>query len=362
MTPDRSDGPPSLTKAQAQQRVDQVSAFGRELLDLERDGVLRLAPEDRARLDAYHAGLLGQFANRFDVDRSDRQRQMSLGMRIASLLGAVTLSAAVVLFFNRIWGLLATPAQLAVLVAAPLLMLVAIDVAARRERTLYVASIMAAVATAAFILDVNVVGVIFNMRPSPYALALWSAFAFIVAYTYGLRLLLAAGITAVMAFACALAAKSAGLDMAVSIGRPEPLLPAGALALAAASLGPNRRREGFPETWRLVGSIALLVPLIFLSTWSGVFSYLRWPEKVLGPIYDVAGFALAGAGIWVGIRAGWREVVRVATGFLVVFLYAKCFDWWWDWMPRYLFFLLLGGLAVAVLIVLGRFRSRLREV
>jgi uncharacterized membrane protein len=64
----------------------------------------------------------------------------------------------------------------------------------------------------------------------------------------------------------------------------------------------------------------------------------------------------------VGIRAGWRELVRVATGFLVVFLYAKCFDWWWDWMPRYLFFLLLGALAVAVLVVLGRYRSRLKEV
>jgi uncharacterized membrane protein len=351
-----------MNKTQAQQRADQIGAFARELAELGREGVLQLAPDERARLDAYHAGLLEQLAGQFDVDRSDRQRQMSLGMRIASLLGAVTLSAAVVLFFYRVWGLLATPAQLAVLVAAPLLMLAATEIAARREKTLYVASIMAAAATAAFILDVNVVGVIFNMRPSPYALALWSAFALIVAYTYGLRLLLAAGIATATAFVCALVAKTAGLDMSVSIARPEPLLPAGALAIAASFLASNRRRPGFPETWRLVGSIALLVPLIFLSTWSGVFSYLRWPEKVLGPIYDVAGFALGGAGIWVGIRSGWREVVRVATGFLVVFLYAKCFDWWWDWMPRYLFFLLLGGLAVAVLIVLGRFRSRLKEV
>ena len=91
-----------MTKSQAQHRVDQVSAFTREILELERDGVLRLAPDDRARLDAYHAGLLEQLAGQFDVDRSDRQRQMSLGMRIASLLGAVTLSAAVVLFFYRV--------------------------------------------------------------------------------------------------------------------------------------------------------------------------------------------------------------------------------------------------------------------
>lgn len=361
MTSDPDD-PTPLTQAEAQQRVSQVSAFTRELAELERAGLLKLAPADRDRLDAYHAGLLDRLARRFDVDRSERQRQMSLGMRIASLLGAVTLSAAVVLFFYRVWGLLATPAQLGVLTAAPLLLLAAVAVAARREKTLYVASILAVVATVAFILDVNVVGMIFNMRPSPYALALWSAFAFIVAYAYGLRLLLSAAIVMAMACLCMIAAKAAGLDLAVSIGRPEPLLPAGALALGAAFLAPNRRRAGFPETWRFAGSFAVLVPLIFLSTWSGVFSYIPWPEKVLGPIYDVAALALAGAGIWVGIRAGWREVVNVAVGFLVVFLYAKCFEWWWDWMPRYLFFLLLGGLAVAVLVVLGRIRSGQRKV
>jgi hypothetical protein len=249
-----------------------------------------------------------------------------------------------------------------VLAAAPLLLLGAVDVAARREKTLYVASILAAAATAAFILNVSVVGAIFNMRPSPFALALWGALALVVAYTYGLRLLLAGGIAMSMLFLCMLAARAAGIDIGASIARPEPLLPAGALAFAASFLPANRRRPGFPETWRLVGSVAVLLPLIFLSTWAGVFSYLPWPERVTGSLYDVAGFVLGAAGIWFGIRAGWREVAQVSTGFLVIFVFAKCFDWWWDWMPRYLFFLLLGGLAVAVLVVLGRIRARQRRV
>ena len=353
---------PALTKARAQQRADQIEAFTHELGELEREGVLRLEPGDRARIDDYHARLLERLAGTFDVDRTERQRRMSLGMRIASLVGAVTLSAAVVLFFNRVWGLLATPAQLAVLAAAPLALLGAVDVAARREKTLYVASILAVAATAAFILNVSVVGAIFNMRPSPVAFALWGAFALVVAYTYGLRLLLAGGIAMAMLFLCMLAARAAGIDLGASIARPEPLLPAGALAFAASFLPANRRRPGFPETWRLVGSVAVLLPLIFLSTWAGVFSYLPWPKGVVGAMYDVAGFVLGAAGIWFGIRAGWREVVQVATGFLVIFVFAKCFDWWWDWMPRYLFFLLLGGLAVAVLVVLGRIRARQRRV
>jgi uncharacterized membrane protein len=352
----------ALTKGQAQQRADRIDAFRSELGALERDGVLTLAPGDRARVDAYHTGLLEQLAGRFDVDRSERQRRMSLGMRIASLIGAVTLSAAVVLFFYRVWGVLATPAQLAVLALAPVLLLGTVEIAARRERTLYVASILAITATAAFVLGVTVVGVIFNMRPSPVAFALWGAFALMVAYTYGLRLLLAGGIAMVMVFLCMVAARAAGLDIGASIARPEPLLPAGASFFAASFLPANRRRAGFPETWRLAGTVAVLLPVIFLSTWSGVFSYLPWPERVVGPMYDVIGFVLGAAGIWFGIRAGWREVVRAAAGFLVIFAFAKCFDWWWDWMPRYLFFLLLGGLAVVVLVVLGRIRSGQRSV
>jgi hypothetical protein len=225
-----------------------------------------------------------------------------------------------------------------------------------------VASILAITATAAFILDISVVGVIFNMRPSAIALALWAVFALALAYAYGLRLLLAGGLAMALGFCCVAVARTAGLDMSVSIGRPEPILAGGALVFAASNLPFNRRRPGFPETWRLAGSVAILLPLIFLSTWSGVFSYLPWPEPAVGSIYDVAGFLLGAAGIWFGIRAGWREVVQAATGFLVIFVFAKCFDWWWDWMPRYLFFLLLGGLAVAVLVVLGRIRARQRRV
>ena len=109
MTPEPADEISALTRIDAQQRADRIAAFTHELADLERAGVLRLDPGDRGRLDAYHAGLLDQLARRFDVDRSDRQRRMSLGMRIASLVGAVTLSAAVVFFFYRVWGLLSTP-------------------------------------------------------------------------------------------------------------------------------------------------------------------------------------------------------------------------------------------------------------
>ncbi len=46
----------------------------------------------------------------------------------------------------------------------------------------------------------------------------------------------------------------------------------------------------------------------------------------------------------------------------MLFVYAKCFDWWWEAMPRYLFFLMLGGLAIAAMVVLAKLRGRMKEV
>ena len=267
------------------------------------------------------------------------------------------------LFFYRVWGLLATPLQVAVLVAVPLLALGGVELAARREKTMYVATIMALVATTAFALNLSVMGSVFNIVPTPLGLAAWSAFALAVAYAWGLRLLLAAGLAAGMGYVVALVAVAAGVDWSLSsIARPEPLILVGALAVAASFAPWAGRPEGFPATWRLVGIVAALLPILFLSTWPEVFSYRLLPAAWLHRIYDAAGFALPPAAIWLGIKRRWPEMVNVSTGFLVLFVYAKCFDWWWSLMPRYLFFLLLGGLSVGTLVVLGRLRLRLRQV
>jgi hypothetical protein len=362
MNTTRDEAPPTASKLDAQRRADQVGAFGRELAQLEREGVLVLGPDQRAAVERHHARLLASLAGQFDVDRTEPQRQMALGMRVASLLAAVTLSAGVVLFFYRVWGLLTAPAQIAALVAMPLLLLGSVEVALRREPTRYIASIVAIIAAASFALDLNVVGAIFNMTPVPIVLAAWGAFALAVAYAYGLRLLLAAGTAAVMGYVVAAVAAATGVDWSVSVNRPEPLLLLGPCAFALSFRQSAARHEGFDATLRLVGTGALLLPLVFLSTWPEVFSYGLLPLWGLHAVYDTAGFVLPAAAIGWGIKRRWTDIVNAAAGFLVLFTYAKFFDWWWTALPRYLFFLILGGLAVATMLVLARLRRRLREV
>lgn len=181
------------SKLAAQRRADRIAAFRAELDELEREGVAALSADERAAVARHHDALLRELAERFDVDVAEGERQLSLGMRIASLLGAAALAASAFLLFRRVWGLISTPAQVAVLLAAPVLSLLAAGYAARRERSGYFAALLGAVAVACFVLDLTMLGRIFNVAPSYAPFLAWSAFGLLLAYAYGLRLLLAAG-------------------------------------------------------------------------------------------------------------------------------------------------------------------------
>ncbi len=74
-------------------------------------------------------------------------------------------------------------------------------------------------------------------------------------------------------------------------------------------------------------------------------------------MYQVFGFLAAGLAIWAGIRRRWNDVTYTGVAAFTLLLYIKALDWWWDWMPRWLFFLVLGGIAVAVMLVLGRVKA-----
>ena len=356
MSPEAEGSPEPESRVAAQRRADRVREFRAELEALEREGVAALDPEARARVDAHHERLLARLAERFEVDVTEGEKGLSRGMRIAAFLGALALAASAVLFFYRIWGLVPTTAQVAILAAAPLLALGATELAAWRERSGYFATLAGLVAFAAFVLDVSALGQVFNVTPSDTALLLWAAFGFLLAYAYGLRLLLAAGI---LAFVGWLSAETAGWGGCYWLHfgeRPENFLPAGVLLVAFPSLVAHRRLADFPPLYRTFGLLALLAPALVLANW-GEASYLPWAGGTIEAVYQVAGFVLSAGAIWLGLRFRWPEAVNTGTVFFVAFLWVKFVDWFWDWMPRYLFFLIVGATAVAALLVLKRLRS-----
>jgi len=154
----------------------------------------------------------------------------------------------------------------------------------------------------------------------------------------------------------------AGFEWSAFLARPEPLIVVGVAVTAGSFARPLVRAEGFRVVWRLAGMAGVLLPLLFLSAAPETFSYGWLPLTGLHLLYDAAGFLCPVAAAWYGLRRRWPDVVNGAAGFLVVFVYVKCFDWWWDVMPRYLFFLMLGGLALGTLVLLGRLRKQTGQV
>jgi hypothetical protein len=61
--------------------------------------------------------------------------------------------------------------------------------------------------------------------------------------------------------------------------------------------------------------------------------------------------------IMLGLRTDWTEGVYLGALGFIVLLYTKFFQWWWDWMPAYLFFLIVGLVAVGMILVLRRVRA-----
>jgi uncharacterized membrane protein len=341
------------TREEAQRRADRIGAFREELRALEREGALVLSTGQRAGLQAHHESLLEGLAGRFDVDRTEGQKRLSLAMRVTALLGALALAAAGYAFLYRFWGALASPAQVALLVSVPLSILAGMEAAARRERTLYVTLIAGILAVVAFVLDLSYLAGIRNVPLPPGSLLLFAAVSGLLAYAYGLRLLLVAALLLLGGF---VATFTGAAELCAWHGfgrRPENFLPLAAALFFVPSVLPHRELPGFPRAFRSVGLVFLFVPLLLLGT-SGHASYLPWSAPRIEALYQAAGFFLAALAIWRGTRRGEAETTNLGGAAFVVFLYVRFYEWWWNWMPRWVFFLVLGLVAVLVLLAIRR--------
>lgn len=344
----------------AQARADQIHAFRKELTRLEAEGVETFSDEQSARVAAHHERLLADLAERFDVDVSSTQRQMSIGLRIASFLGAAALSASAVLFFRRIWGTLPTSGQVLILVLAPVVFLVAAQFTSRRERTPYLTSLLTLLAIACFVLDLTVLGEIFNLPASSGAFLAWGLFAVALGRGNHLRLPMATGLVSLGIWVAAMVQVLLGHPWWTCFHRPESLLPAAVAVLILPSLASRATPGGLAPASRLVGMVGFFGTMLVLSE-SGGNSYLPLESETVEATYQILGVFLAGAATAWGLRRRWPEVTWSGAAFFALFLFIKFVDWWWDWMPRYLFFLIVGLAVLGILVLVQRLRRRFQQ-
>jgi hypothetical protein len=341
----------------AQRRANRIRAFRAELDALQSEGVVTLAEEQRHAIEAHHQKLLRSWAAEHDIDQSDAASQLSLGMRIVSLLAAIALTATIYSLVARFWSGFELPLQATLLCAFPLGCLVAVELSAQRERSLYVASIFALAAFGTYWLAVGELSQLLGVPITTPAIWAGALYGLSLAIPYGFRLILAGALAALLIALAGSAFQMVGMPWTHVLEFPE-LITAAALMLALLAPRLQPRDPSFATVTRIVGFATGFLGLILLST-SGRLSLLPLSSTVAQSIYQGIMLTAGLTTMTVALRRRWNETVYVTAGALTLFIVVRFVDWFWDMLPRYLFFLLLTALAFAWLLALRRVRQRM---
>ena len=241
-----STEPPDLPDhSERRQRAEQIRVFRDELERLRRAGALSLDEAQQQALAAYHRLLLAGDANRCDSDHERHDRQLSLGMRIASFLGALALAASVFFHFHQFRGLFAETAQVAILIASALASLGLTAALQQRDRSAYFCKLAALLSFACSVLNLSLLAQIYKVTPSDRVLLPWAGLALLLAYACDLRLLLV-GILCLIGFLAARAGIWGGVYWLYAGQRPENFFVAAALLLAVPRLVDHRTTPALP--------------------------------------------------------------------------------------------------------------------
>ncbi len=337
-----------------QVRASAIIAFREELARLEREGVVALDPAARDQIRAHHDATLSALAAHGDVDLNASAARLSAGMQIATLLGTIALSAAYALFVSAHWGALVLPLQLALVILPPLVLAGLTHVAAAWERSGYVASLLGTVAAIAFATNLGTLGQLYNLPDSRTALLAVGGFAMLLAYGYGLTLPLIVGIGGIGGWLWTLGAIPLGLWWRDGFTVIEPLLLVGLLALTAPAW--MRGPANFAPWWRGMGATVLVLGLLIVESNGELSGFAGSDLRTLEIGYKLVGAVVLAALVAWGIRRDQRLVMQIGSAGAVLYLFMRLVDWFWDLLPKWAFFLLLGAFALAVLLLLRRLR------
>jgi uncharacterized membrane protein len=88
-------------------------------------------------------------------------------------------------------------------------------------------------------------------------------------------------------------------------------------------------------------------------------SYLPLEAKTVERVYEFGGLLTSAGAIWLGIVRQWTGIVNTGSVFFTIFLFFRLYHWWWDWMPKYLFFAAIGALSIVLVVAFKRLRANL---
>ena len=340
-----------------QERVRRIQQFREEVAALEAAGLVTRDDASLARIRDHHDTLLAELRHDETLDLDREEARLSAGMRIATLFGATALSIAWAMFVASVWDDLVRVAQLALVWLPPLALVPVVALAARRDRSGYVANIVAVVASIALAVACPATLELYQQPDARWPFLLVGVFALGLAMRWKLLLPLLIAIGSLGAWLWSLEGLLTGQPMNRSFDHGEPVLMAGALAIGISRLaaaGP----AGFRMAWRLAGTAAVILTLLILGV-AHEASGLGLGRASEG-LYQVAGFAVLVGLTWWGLKHDDPVFARLGAVGLILFLVFRMIDWFWQVIPDWMVFLLMGLLAFSVLLILRRLRLRRR--
>jgi uncharacterized membrane protein len=135
------------------------------------------------------------------------------------------------------------------------------------------------------------------------------------------------------------------------------ILTAAAFLLTVVAPRLQQVRPSFGAVTRSVALGVGFIGLLMLSS-IGQISLLPTPRHVSALIYQAVMLLATVVTLFVAIRRRWVEAVYIAAAALTMFLFIRYIDWFWDALPRFVFFLVLATVAFAWLLTLRRLRAR----
>lgn len=350
----------------AQARVNQIRAFTAESSLLQTRGLLPLGDAQLQGIQHYHQQVLRDLQQQQDVDLTERARHLSLGTQIVAFLGAAAFSASVFFLFYQYWGLFSLLQQVCLLIAAPFITLATACWLKQRDVSGYYAKLAAIISFVCFVLNLMLLGTIFNIIPSPNVFAVYASYAFLLAYLFSGRMLLIAALVCSFTYVAAKALTwVSGIYWVDAWENPENfLLPAiffFALPFLTTQVSTqhfltlHQRHSEFKPVYHIISACTFFLAVLMLSYW-GKSSYLQWDVNIIEGFYQLIGFGAAAGLLALGLRQHDSLLMLLGSIFFALFLCSKFFDWWWDWLPKSLFFLVMGLTMLLMMMVFNRLR------
>ncbi len=341
-----------------QARVKRILSFRHEVTTLADEGVVSRGDPTLAAVAHHHDAILAALSAREEIDLSREEARLSAGMRIATLLGAMALSIAWAMFVSTVWKDLGRTPKLLLVWLPPIALVPAIALAARRDVSGYVANIIGVVASIAVAIAGPATVSLYQNPGARWPYLVAGVFALGLAYRWRLVLPLLIGIAGLAGWLWSLEGVLRGVALEQSFDHAEPMVLIGAAAIGV-SFARWAGSTEFRQAWRLLGLAAVVISLLALGVDQQASGLGLGPASE--GIYQVVGLLVFVAITWWGIRHDEVILARGGAVALVLYLIFRMADWFWDVIPDWLFFLLLGALAFGVLRVMRQVRLRGRR-